>query len=541
MSKLKISAPPFPNREEYPFTASVRYRGMIIDIENLDGSVREGTDPNGKAWKTPFEGCHYGEIRGSLGTDGDKLDVYIKSNPDDGANKAYIVHQNFPRTHPTKGGQYDEDKVILGVSSLEKARELYLKHYDRKDFLRSITEMPIEAFKRAAFGENKGEKVAEQLRYITESELRAYGRDPEKIKQAAKNIAGTDISAKAKQIGESIGIDWSSADFPVEEFQAGLKVEREHGSALGKDTDVGGDKDSVAGRIAWAHLKELPDYYTRLHKMEVEGEEAKKKTASSTFIRQKLREGGTPMNIEAIKAAACKTPGEKIRSGGKGRGMATGDGKGPRGVPIGAKGTADDESSCDDPGNKTRSKGKGRGLAQGRGHGPMGIPIGEKSMSGEEKDMSKKSEVTEAYEAGAQAALDEYLKEAAQKGFQTVLQKLPGSPPVMGAIPAPPKVSAPGGVKTAQGSAPALGLNPGGGYGPFGGRGLPSDQTTMAVAGNATLPTSYADQVSGASMASPQTSTITPAAQPSVQQTPSRKPQPMVAAAGGVPQIPIGS
>lgn len=185
MAELKISPPPFPNRDEYPFTASVRYRGMVIDIENLDGSVREGKDPNGKPWRTKFDGSHYGELRGSLGTDGDKLDVYIKSRPDDDANKAYIIHQNFPRTHPTKGGQYDEDKVVLGVSSVEAAKELYLRHYQRKDFLRSVTEMPIEKFKVVAFGENKGEKVA---RCITKSELRAYGTDPAKIARAAKNL-----------------------------------------------------------------------------------------------------------------------------------------------------------------------------------------------------------------------------------------------------------------------------------------------------------------------------------------------------------------
>ena len=185
MADLKISPPPFPNREEYPFVATVRFRKMVIDIENLDGSTREGKDPNGKPWKTEFRGVHYGEIRDSRGTDGDPLDVYIKNPPDDNANKAYIVHQNHPRTHPSKGGQYDEDKVVLGVSSAEEAKELYLRHYNRKDFFRSITEMAIEPFKRYIFGENKAEKVA---RYITESELRSYSTDPEKIKRAAKYL-----------------------------------------------------------------------------------------------------------------------------------------------------------------------------------------------------------------------------------------------------------------------------------------------------------------------------------------------------------------
>ena len=29
----------------------------------------------------------------------------------------------------------------------------------------------------------------------------------------------------------------------------------------------------VAGKIAWAHLKEFPDYYTRLDKLEAEADE----------------------------------------------------------------------------------------------------------------------------------------------------------------------------------------------------------------------------------------------------------------------------
>ena len=33
-------------------------------------------------------------------------------------------------------------------------------------------------------------------------------------------------------------------------------------------------------------------------------------------------------------SAACKTPGKKIRSKGKGRGLSFGKGEGPRGVPF---------------------------------------------------------------------------------------------------------------------------------------------------------------------------------------------------------------
>lgn len=161
--ELTIGPPPFPNREEHPFTATVRYKGLVIDVENLDGSIRRGVDPSGKEWSTKFKGCHYGEIRGSLGCDGDSLDVYIKSNPSPYANQAYIIHQNFPRNNPDRPGEYDEDKVVLGVASPEEAKALYLSHYNRKDFFRSMTIMDLPKFKKYALGENRGDKIASDL------------------------------------------------------------------------------------------------------------------------------------------------------------------------------------------------------------------------------------------------------------------------------------------------------------------------------------------------------------------------------------------
>jgi hypothetical protein len=72
-----------------------------------------------------------------------------------------------------------------------------------------------------------------------------------------------------KRIGESLGIDWSK--FNVEQFKMGLEVELEHGK---RDplTDVTHDDEITTGKIALAHLNEIPDYYTRLKKMESEAE-----------------------------------------------------------------------------------------------------------------------------------------------------------------------------------------------------------------------------------------------------------------------------
>ena len=72
---------------------------------------------------------------------------------------------------------------------------------------------------------------------------------------------------EARGIGERIGIDWSSGDVDLEQFRMGLAVEFEHGSQ-DPVTDVTHDDETTTGKIALAHLKEIPDYYTRLAAME---------------------------------------------------------------------------------------------------------------------------------------------------------------------------------------------------------------------------------------------------------------------------------
>ena len=74
-------------------------------------------------------------------------------------------------------------------------------------------------------------------------------------------------SQQAKEVGESLGIDWSKWD--VEQFRRGMDVELEHGTE-DPHTNVTNDDPTMTGKIALAHLNEFPDYYTRLDKMEEE-------------------------------------------------------------------------------------------------------------------------------------------------------------------------------------------------------------------------------------------------------------------------------
>jgi hypothetical protein len=51
----------------------------------------------------------------------------------------------------------------------------------------------------------------------------------------------------------------------------GMEVELEHG-LHDPETNVTGNDPLLTGKIAWAHLKEFPDYYTRLKQMEAEAD-----------------------------------------------------------------------------------------------------------------------------------------------------------------------------------------------------------------------------------------------------------------------------
>ncbi|MCL4387358.1 hypothetical protein M1307_03105 [Patescibacteria group bacterium] len=83
---------------------------------------------------------------------------------------------------------------------------------------------------------------------------------------------------QAKEIGEKLGIDWTL--FDVEQFRMGMDVELEHGTA-DPNTNVSNDDPLTTGKIALAHLNEIRDYYTRLYKMEEEGEEYWEKLGNS--------------------------------------------------------------------------------------------------------------------------------------------------------------------------------------------------------------------------------------------------------------------
>lgn len=71
---------------------------------------------------------------------------------------------------------------------------------------------------------------------------------------------------QAKELGEKIGINWDKVKFTPANLLQGFKVELEHGKD--KQTNVTNGDPVKTAKIAWAHLKEKPNYYTLLKAVE---------------------------------------------------------------------------------------------------------------------------------------------------------------------------------------------------------------------------------------------------------------------------------
>lgn len=86
-----------------------------------------------------------------------------------------------------------------------------------------------------------------------------------KYKEGVKDVDNKWIEI-AKEVGKELNLDFDKID--IYEFAKGIEIEHEH-------DDIIEGNHILSAKIALAHLKELSDYYTRLIKMEEEGEAEK--------------------------------------------------------------------------------------------------------------------------------------------------------------------------------------------------------------------------------------------------------------------------
>lgn len=131
--------------------------GLPVSVETQAGALRH--------WKNGHDGTagstralhDYGYLRGTVGLDGEQLDVYVGPHRD--ATHAHVVTQ----MRAPEFREVDEHKVMLGFRDPDEAKAAYLRHYNSPKFFGSIESIPIEEFRRRARAEKpfgKAENVA---------------------------------------------------------------------------------------------------------------------------------------------------------------------------------------------------------------------------------------------------------------------------------------------------------------------------------------------------------------------------------------------
>lgn len=121
--------------------------GLPVSVETQAGALRR--------WKNPHdgtEGSHraqhdYGYIRGTIGLDGEHLDVYVGPHRD--ATHAHVITQ----MRAPDFRDVDEHKVMLGWRDADEAKAAYLRHYNNPRFFGSMESIPIDEFRRRARAE----------------------------------------------------------------------------------------------------------------------------------------------------------------------------------------------------------------------------------------------------------------------------------------------------------------------------------------------------------------------------------------------------
>ena len=178
--------------------------GMFdITIEQPEGSIRRGTDADGKKWESKMHNT-YGYFRGTEGVDGDHIDVFL-SNDIDGWNgrKVFVVDQYNP------DGTFDEHKVMLGFNDMDEAKSDYLANYEKgwENGRRiTVSTTNLEDFKKWIDSSHRKTKPFSEYSSVNKETVATdKGSEVGGEKQEAKKKRPAPIAERIEDVGEKIG------------------------------------------------------------------------------------------------------------------------------------------------------------------------------------------------------------------------------------------------------------------------------------------------------------------------------------------------
>ena len=123
----------------------LEFQGLQISIENRKGSKRYWHDEStGERGATTML-YPYGYVRGTEGTDGDHVDVFV--GPNKTVKRVFVITQ----MKKPKFDEVDEFKCMLGFRSAATAKRAYLRHYNDRRFFGAMKALSMRDFHRWVF------------------------------------------------------------------------------------------------------------------------------------------------------------------------------------------------------------------------------------------------------------------------------------------------------------------------------------------------------------------------------------------------------
>ena len=202
--------------------------GMFdITIEQPEGSIRRGTDADGKQWESKMHNT-YGYFRGTEGVDGDHIDVFL-SNDIDGWNgrKVYVVDQYNP------DGTFDEHKVMLGFNDMDEAKGDYLANYEKgwENGRRiDVSAVNLEDFEKWIASSHRKTKPFSEYKSVKPAD------DSETFKGHKAENSGKDTEAQIKHLEEIK--DYPGADKKIVQSEIDRLKAKEEAKAKSKSEEV---------------------------------------------------------------------------------------------------------------------------------------------------------------------------------------------------------------------------------------------------------------------------------------------------------------
>lgn len=166
---------------------------LPIAIETPAGAFRRGP-----GWSSEVQ-AHYGEVEGTIGADGDPVDVFMRPEPE--CSTCLVIFQVDPAT-----GKFDEHKVMLGWESAHEALDTYAAAFSdglghqRIGGSKDMTLREFEAW-LAADGARKDPFAGGALTKFDESKVKRDEEGKFTFKDAAAVAAGAAVAAVGAREG----------------------------------------------------------------------------------------------------------------------------------------------------------------------------------------------------------------------------------------------------------------------------------------------------------------------------------------------------